>query len=41
MENGLVNLLAIVSLEVFCLVAIPIILVLGTPKSKAGSQEDE
>ncbi len=40
MENGLLNLLAIVSLEVFCLVAIPIVLVLGTPKSKAGHEEE-
>jgi hypothetical protein len=38
MDNGLVNLAAIVGLLVFCLSAIPIVLVLGTPKR--ASQEE-
>ncbi|HEX2732729.1 MAG TPA: hypothetical protein VHM70_14060 [Polyangiaceae bacterium] len=36
MDNGLVNLAAIVSMLVFCLILIPIVLVLGTPKNKRG-----
>lgn len=34
MENGIVNLIAIVSLLIFCLILIPAILLLGTPKAK-------
>ncbi len=41
MENGLVNLAAIVSMEIFCLICIPAILMLGTPKSKANAQDEE
>jgi hypothetical protein len=41
MENGIVNLIAIVSMEVFCLIAIPVVLLLGTPKSNASAAEEE
>jgi hypothetical protein len=40
MENGIVNLIAIVSMEVFCLIAVPVILLLGT-KRKGTRQEEE
>jgi hypothetical protein len=38
MDNGLVNLLAIVSMLVFCLIAVPVILILGTDKSKVAAR---
>lgn len=41
MENGLVNLAAIVSMLVLCLILIPLILIAGTPKGKADSQREE
>jgi hypothetical protein len=41
MDNGLVNLLAIVSMLFFCLIAVPVVLVLGTPKSKASGSESQ
>ncbi len=41
MENGLVNLAAIVSMLIVCLISIPAILLLGTPKSKSGSTSEE
>lgn len=39
MENGLVNLAAIIIAEVFCLCLIPIILMVGTPKGSASNDE--
>jgi hypothetical protein len=41
MDNGLLNLLAIVSTEIFCLMTIPAILLLGTPKSKGPRQSED
>jgi hypothetical protein len=38
MENGLVNLAAIVGLLIFCMGLIPVILILGTPKPPAGDK---
>jgi hypothetical protein len=32
MENGLVNLVAVVSMLLFCISAVPIILISGSPK---------
>lgn len=39
MDNGWINLAAIVGMEVFCLALIPIILMLGTPKGSASNDE--
>lgn len=39
LENGLVNLAAIIIVEVFCLCLIPIILIKGTPKGSATDDE--
>jgi hypothetical protein len=41
MDNGLVNLLAIVSMILFCLIAVPVILVVGTKKSKTAHSDGE
>lgn len=38
MENGIVNLIAIVSMLIFCLILIPAILLLGTPKAKGDAK---
>jgi hypothetical protein len=39
MENGLVNLAAIVGMLAFCLSLIPIILIKGTPHGSAANDE--
>jgi hypothetical protein len=35
MENGLVNLVAIVAMLLFCISAVPVILIWGSPKGSA------
>jgi hypothetical protein len=37
MDNGLVNLAAIVGMLFFCQIAVPLILVIGTDRSKSGT----
>lgn len=39
MENGLVNLAAIVGLLVFCMGLIPLILIKGTPEPPPGEEK--
>jgi hypothetical protein len=39
LENGIVNLVAVVSMLIFCISAVPLMLIAGSPKS-SGSNDN-